>query len=199
MLEEREREKRAEQAARERVLAQIAQDKAERAARFSGSSPPAPTTQTTPVQRPVPTNSNRARLQFRLPDGSSHTHEFASDEPLETVRSYIRANLNLTFGNYVLSTAFPRREFTDNNNAETLADLGLAPNAVVLVLPAQQRAVARSDGGFIRGLFWSMVAPFLSFFGYLKIFLFGTGREEVATTREPERAAPDVTQASTSR
>lgn len=202
IMEEREREKQQEKAARERVLAQIAQDKADRAARFSNNQSQVQNNPQISVQRtPSTTNSNITRLQFKLPDGSSHTHEFASSELLEAVRVYISANLNLSFNNYVLSTAFPRREFTDNNNGETLADLGLVPNAVVLVLPNNQSTVSTRSGGFIRGLFWTLVAPFLNIFDYLRSFIFGNGtRQMSSTTREAiKRTSADAGEASTSR
>lgn len=117
------------------------------------------------------------------------------------VRAYISTNLNLPFSNYMLSTAFPRREFTDNNNVETLADLGLAPNAVVLVLPNSQGALSTGSGGFVRGLFWTLVAPFFNVFVYLRSFLFGAGRRPAGgTTREAvKRTSSDSGEASTSR
>lgn len=75
LKEERDREKRENQAARDRVLAQIAQDKAERAAKFtkqgSVSAPSIP--QSANIASP---RGNVTRLQFRLPDGSVQTHEF---------------------------------------------------------------------------------------------------------------------------
>lgn len=202
ILDERQREKQLEKAARDRVLAQIAQDKADRAARFSNTPPqPQNSSPQAPVQRAPSVNSNTARLQFKLPDGSSHTHDFASSEPLEVVRAYISTNLNLPFTNYVLSTAFPRREFTNNNNAETLADLGLAPNAVVLVLPGNQGTVSTRSTGFIRGLFWALITPFFNIFDYLRTFVFGGGTGQRSSTNQDaaRRSSPDVGGASTSR
>jgi hypothetical protein len=113
ILEEREKEKRESQAARERVLAQIAQDKAERAAKFS----PAPAQQTPPAPQPPPrpVNTNTARIQFRMPDGRTATNDFSSSETLESVHAHIKTNLNLPFTSYTLSTTFPRREFTDED------------------------------------------------------------------------------------
>lgn len=205
-MEEREREKQQEKAARQRVLAQIAQDKADRAARFSSNTQPQSSTppQPQPVQRSPPSSSNTARLQFKLPDGTSHTHEFSSGELLQVVRTYISANLNLSFNNYILSTAFPRREFTENNNAETLADLGLAPNAVVLILPNNQSTVAARSSGFITGLLWTLVTPFLNIFDFLKNFVFGVGTRQATggggAATGLKRPSPDVTgEASTSR
>lgn len=202
IMEEREREKQQEKAARDRVLAQIAQDKLDRAARFSNNTQQQQQSPQNISSRPIQkSTSNIARLQFKLPDGTSHTHEFPSNEPLQVVRTYISANLNLQFNNYFLSTAFPRREFTDNNNAETLADLGLAPTAVILILPNNQGTVSTRSSGFARGLLWTLIAPFLSIFDYLKSFIFGVGpRQTGSTSRESvKRPSPDVGEPSTSR
>lgn len=201
IMEEREREKREEQAARQRILAQIEQDKADRAARFGTTSqaPSQPKTSPQPEKRGT-VDSNTARLQFKLPDGSSHTQNFPSGECLQTVRNYIRSNLNLPFSNYVLSTAFPRREFTSNDNAETLADLGLVPNAVVLILPVSQGTVVSRPGGGLGGLFWTLITPFLNVLGYLRLFIFGSSTTAQQNNRDSaKRPADSNAEASTSR
>jgi hypothetical protein len=173
ILEEREKEKRESQAARERVLAQIAQDKAERAAKFS----PAPAQQTPPAPQPPPrpVNTNTARIQFRMPDGRTATNDFSSSETLESVHAHIKTNLNLPFTSYTLSTTFPRREFTDEDKCKSLLDLGLAPTAVILILPLNRGTVSTNPGGGFSGLLWSLITPILTLFGYLKTFVFGSG------------------------
>ena len=50
-----------------------------------------------------------ARIQFRLPDGSTQTHSFAADAPLGEVYAWL-AQLNLGFSQLSLSTSFPRLE-----------------------------------------------------------------------------------------
>lgn len=172
MMEERNKEKKEQLEARQRVLAQIAQDKAERAAKFSnvtqiGQSSPASS------QPPTLRNNNISRLQFKFPDGSTHTHEFPSSDTLQTVRNYIIKNLDLPYPNFTLSTTFPRREFTANNNSETLLDLQLIPNAVVLILPLQRDAVAPQRESSLSTMIWSFLAPFLYIVRYLKLKLFG--------------------------
>lgn len=84
LLEERDKEKKDKEAARQRVLAQIAQDREERAAKWAKQakrmSPPS-TPQ--PIPRAIPINTEIARLQFRLPDSTSHTHDFPSRNTLQ--------------------------------------------------------------------------------------------------------------------
>lgn len=190
VLEEREKEKRESQAARERVLAQIAQDKAERAARFSQASPqPQPQAQTSQAS-PRPVNTNTARLQFRMPDGRTATNDFSSSDTLASVHAHIKANLNLPFSSYTLSTTFPRREFTQNDNDQSLLELGLVPTAVILILPLNRGAVATNTEGGFTGLLWTLLTPIMTILGYLRTFVFGSApAPDTGSNTQNKRAA----------
>lgn len=191
LMDERNKEKKEQQDARQRVLAQIAQDKAERAARFATPTQQprvSPQISPQPVHRVV--NTNSARLQFKLPDGSSHTHEFLSSNTLQDVRNYIVTTLNLPFNNFTLSTTFPRREFTIEEGGETLLALELVPNAVILVLPLHHGAVAtNSNSSWLMTVFWSILGPFLNVVGYVKTMLFGPPQPR-SPSPNPERKRP---------
>ena len=187
VLEEREKEKRESQAARERVLAQIAQDKAERAAKFSPPAAPQPAPAAPTPPRPV--NTNVARLQFRMPDGKTSTNDFPSTDTLESVHNYIKASLNLSFSTYTLSTTFPRREFTDDDKTQTLLELGLVPTAVILILPITRGTVSTNTEGGWTGFIWSLFAPIFTLLGYLKTFVFGTGPAPNPSENQNKRAA----------
>lgn len=189
LLEERQRAKNEEKAARDRILAQIAQDKADRAARFAPS--PAPQ----PVERPpaaaAASSSNIAHLQFRLPDGVSRSHEFEASATLSEVRAYISANLNLPFRTYSLSMTFPRREFAPEDNDSTLRDLELCPNAVIMILPAHTAGtVSSGEGGGFLSILWLLVTPILSIFGYFRSLIFGQPDGSTAA-QPPERNKRD--------
>lgn len=174
-MEQRNKEKKEQQAARQRILAQIEQDKADRAARFSNPSKPKTAEQQSPQPvRRVPANTNTARLQFKLPDGSSRTQDFNSEDTLQDVRNYIRNNLNLPYNNFILSTTFPRREFGSLDDDHTLLDLELVPNAVILILPISSSSVSTNSQNFFSNLLWTFITPFLNIFSYVKSFLFGT-------------------------
>lgn len=206
VLDDVNKEKKEKEEARHRVLAQIAQDKAERAAKFAhvAAAQEKPTTPP-PAQRPATTaDSGIARLQMRLPDGVSHTHSFSSTSTLQVsndfdklnsnfvllylqlaiicillffqdVRNYITTNINPPFHKFTLSTTFPRRQFGPEDNQQTLSELELIPNAVLLILPDQQGAVA-AQGGSLINLFWTIFSPLFSLFGFLKSKIFGTGQ-----------------------
>ncbi|NXT95527.1 UBXN4 protein, partial [Anhinga rufa] len=99
MLEERNREKAEEKAARERIRQQIAMDRAERAARFAKSKEEAEAAKAAALQakqaeieaRKEASQKERsaiARIQFRLPDGSSFTNQFPSEARLEEARQF---------------------------------------------------------------------------------------------------------------
>ncbi|CAG9860691.1 unnamed protein product [Phyllotreta striolata] len=172
MMEEREREKRENKQARDRVLAQIAQDRAERQSRSQIQPQPAAEPAKPVSQSPPKPPSNITRLQFKLPDGSSTTHEFQNSDTLETVVFYIKTSLQLPFSEFTLSTMFPRREFTDNDHSQTLVDLQLSPTAVVLVLPHSGPVVPNSNG-FLTSLMYGLLAPILGIFNYLRSLMFG--------------------------
>lgn len=177
LLEERNKDKKEKQEAKKRVLDQIAQDRLERASKFvnvSTTQNPSETSASTSQVTHRVVNSNVARLQFKLPDGSSHTHEFSSSSTLQEVRNFINSNLNLTFRNYTLSTTFPRREFTEENSTNTLVELELVPNAVILILPVKLGVVATNSDSWMTTFFWSFVSPFLDLFNYIKSKIYGT-------------------------
>lgn len=151
--EERKREKMENNLARQRILEQIAQDRAERRAR-DAPVPPSTPSPTTPQQTTQPATSGdsggRARIQFKLPDGSSHTAHFDAEGTLADVHRYVADNLRLPSSSFSLWTAFPRRELTERD--ETLRGLQLAPSAALLVLaqrPAPTVAAPAPVTGFI--------------------------------------------------
>jgi len=138
IAEERRREKEDEKKARQRVIAQIEQDKLDRKINFASSSPAAsatsPPTQT-PVQvvSSVPKDYKETRLQIRLTNGSTLTHTFGTKEQLASVRLFIEMNRTDGNGNFKLQTNFPRKVFTEEEYEKPLDVLGLVPSAVVIV------------------------------------------------------------------
>ncbi|XP_017776476.1 PREDICTED: UBX domain-containing protein 4-like [Nicrophorus vespilloides] len=169
-MEEREKEKREEKEARDKVRRQIEEDKREKAARMSASPPAAAAT--VQQRRVRPNDSNSSRLQFRLPDGSSHTHDFPSSVPLQEVINFVKENLIVGFTNFVLSTTFPRREFQPEEANETLLNLELVPNAVILVLPVSRATVSTNNPNQSLSIFWQLLAPLFTIWNYMKSFLF---------------------------
>lgn len=187
LLEDREKEKLEAKLAREKVLAQIKQDKEERQ---SKSQPLSPVTTNVPKPEstsPLQFKSDKTRLQFKLPDGSSNTHEFSISDTLQSVIGYINENLKLTFTNFKLSTTFPRREFSVGDYSQTLADLQLIPNAVILILPQNNGTLNTSTAnGALTTLLWSLFSPILGIFDYLKGLIFGRSQNTTGAKRPPD-------------
>ncbi|XP_023565457.1 UBX domain-containing protein 4 [Octodon degus] len=132
MLEERSREKAEDRAARERIKQQIALDRAERAARFAKTKEEVEAARAAALlakqaemegkrESYARERSTIARIQFRLPDGSSFTNQFSSDAPLEEARQFAAQTVGNTYGNFSLATMFPRREFTKEDYKKKLS------------------------------------------------------------------------------
>ncbi|XP_008141701.2 UBX domain-containing protein 4 [Eptesicus fuscus] len=185
MLEERNREKAEDRAARERIKQQIALDRAERAARFAKTKEEVEAAKAAAllakqaemeVKRDASARerSTVARIQFRLPDGSSFTNQFPSDAPLEEARQFAAQTVGNTYGNFSLATMFPRREFTKEDYKKKLLDLELAPSASVVLLPAGRptTSMVHSSSGDFWTLLGTVLYPFLAIWRLISNFLF---------------------------
>lgn len=189
LLEERNREKAEEKAARERVKQQIALDRADRAVRYAKNQEELEASRQAALQAKqaemearkeamVKERSAIARIQFRLPDGSSITNQFPSESRLQEARQFAVQEVGNRYGNFSLATMFPRREFTGEDLNKTLLELELAPSASVVLLPQTGRpnnTVVQSAGG---GGFWALLGqilyPLLAVWRFLSGFLFAS-------------------------
>ncbi|NXG71471.1 UBXN4 protein, partial [Baryphthengus martii] len=185
MLEERNREKAEEKAARERIRQQIAMDRAERAARFAKSKEEAEAAKAAALQakqaeieaRKEASQKERsaiARIQFRLPDGSSFTNQFPSEARLEEARQFAAQTVGNAYGNFSLATMFPRREFTKEDYGKKLLELELAPSASVVLLPAGRpaTAVVQASGSDLWKFLGTILYPLLAVWRFISNFLF---------------------------
>ncbi|KAM8787784.1 UBX domain-containing protein 4 [Rhynchonycteris naso] len=185
MLEERNREKAEDRAARERIKQQIALDRAERAARFAKTKEEVEAAKAAALlakqaemeakrEASARERSTIARIQFRLPDGSSFTNQFPSDAPLEEARQFAAQTVGNTYGNFSLATMFPRREFTKEDYKKKLLDLELAPSASVVLLPAGRptTSMVHSSSGDFWTLLGTVLYPFLAIWRLISNFLF---------------------------
>ncbi|NXU52249.1 UBXN4 protein, partial [Turnix velox] len=185
MLEERNREKAEEKAARERIRQQIAMDRAERAARFAKSKEEAEAAKAAALQakqaeieaRKEASQKERsaiARIQFRLPDGSSFTNQFPSEARLEEARQFAAQTVGNAYGNFSLATMFPRREFTKEDYGKKLLELELAPSASVVLLPAGRPAtsVVQASGSDLWKFLGTILYPLLAVWRFISNFLF---------------------------
>ncbi|XP_071635443.1 UBX domain-containing protein 4 isoform X1 [Temnothorax longispinosus] len=205
--EERMREKAAETAAREKVRQQIAQDKLERKQKELAlqQQMQQPQCQEQPKYNPPPSNVTVTRIQFRLPSGNSHTGQFEPSNTLRTLRTYVAENIDLPFRHFAMSTSFPRRELTFEENDKTLLELELVPTAVILILPLKNSNVTKvvlhrtQDVGFFSRFIWSFFTPVIRIYNYIVGYFSGTNgdanqqrgdssNDSVETTNNPDRA-----------
>uniref|UniRef100_A0A8C8FIH3 UBX domain-containing protein 4 n=1 Tax=Oncorhynchus tshawytscha TaxID=74940 RepID=A0A8C8FIH3_ONCTS len=185
IMDERSREKAEEKAARERVKAQIALDRADRAARYANNQEEVEAARLAALQaRQVEAEAKKeivhrersaiARIQFRLPDGSFFTRQFSSEARLNEARQFAVNEVGNRYGNFSLATMFPRREFTADDLGKTLLELELAPGASIVLLPQTGRpnnTVVQSGGG-IWAVLGTILYPLLAVWRFLSGFLF---------------------------
>uniref|UniRef100_S4PBN0 UBX domain-containing protein 4 n=2 Tax=Pararge aegeria TaxID=116150 RepID=S4PBN0_9NEOP len=187
--EERKREKKENNLARQRILEQIAQDRAERKAREQPLPAPSAPAQVVPPSS-VGDSSGRARVQFKLPDGEAHTAHFDVTATLADVQRYVAENLQLTRSTFSLWTAFPRRELTEVD--ATLQELQLAPSAALLVLQRRTETVAATPNmfasiiTFFTQIFTSMVLdPSYQLYSWLRSRFFPAPANRPITPNPP--------------
>lgn len=141
IAEDRVREKKATQLAKERVKAQIEQDKKdrqERAARDRGeisssSSNVVNPTPSTTTNAPVKDYSE-AKIQIRQLDGKPIVQTFKAKETLSAVRLYVQLNREDHPGvPPKLMTNFPKKIFQEDDYDTPLDALGLVPSAVLMI------------------------------------------------------------------
>ncbi|XP_070694708.1 UBX domain-containing protein 4 isoform X2 [Pempheris klunzingeri] len=198
LLEERNREKAEEKAARERVKQQIALDRAERAARYAKTQEEEMVAKQALVQARqaeqearkealVRERSTIARIQFRLPDGSSLTSQFPSQSRLQEARQFAVQEVGTRYGNFSLATMFPRREFTSEDLNKTLLELELSPSASIVLLPSNRPAntVVHSSGGGIWAVLGTLLYPLLAVWRFLSSFLYAATPPPGAASRGP--------------
>uniref|UniRef100_A0A8D0GI56 UBX domain-containing protein 4 n=1 Tax=Sphenodon punctatus TaxID=8508 RepID=A0A8D0GI56_SPHPU len=210
MLEERNREKAEEKAARERIKQQIAMDRAERASRFAKTKEEIEAAKAAALQakqaemeaRKEASQRERsavARIQFRLPDGSSFTNQFPSDAPLQEARQFAAQTVCNAYGNFSLATMFPRREFTKDDYGKKLLDLELAPSASIVLLPAGRpaKSVVQASGGDLWQFLGTILYPLIAVWRFISNFLFTNPPPPPPTSRthQQEHTNPSASNA----
>ncbi|CAH1773225.1 unnamed protein product [Owenia fusiformis] len=169
--------------ARERVKAQIARDRAERSEKYAKEK----SIKEKEIQERVQARQaneeatsaidqakrrETARLQFRLPDGSSVNQNFPSSQPLSTARDFIAEQIQNRIPQFTMATTFPRREFTQGDMSQSLLDLQLAPSAAIVILPGSgNTSVSKSTS--TSSWFMILLAPFIAIWTFLTNLLFG--------------------------
>ena len=182
--EERLREKAADAAAREKVRQQIAQDKLERKQRELALQQQKQQQQDPSVLKPsviMTSATTVTRIQFRLPSGNPHLGQFEPTSTLRELRIYIAQNIELPFRQFTISTSFPRKDLTNEEDGKTLLELQLVPTAVILILPlknsnAPTAVTTTQNAGFLSWFVWSLFSPILGVYNYVVGYFSGSPR-----------------------
>uniref|UniRef100_T1PHY1 UBX domain-containing protein 4 n=1 Tax=Musca domestica TaxID=7370 RepID=T1PHY1_MUSDO len=198
-----------EQAARERILAQIAADKAERAHKFANdSSNQASTSQAaaaapnSTVQQnnvaPPPVASDETRIQFRFASGDARTKNFKCSTTLSEIHDFVKTELLPGTGikDFTLATTYPKREFTAEHYSKTMIDLELIPSAVILIIGKEATgpsAMIAKQGGLFNIFYMivmSILNPVFSLFTTAKNWMTGNrnGNNNAQATGAQKRA-----------
>ena len=74
-------------------------------------------------------------IRLRLPDGTVQQRRFESSAPLQLVFDFVDSLEQHSALRYVLATSFPKTILGGAALERSLADLGLAPQAMLLVQP----------------------------------------------------------------
>lgn len=98
--------------------------------------------------------ASKARLQFRLGDGSTFTHMFEADDPLQNARDLLISEKKAEEP-FKFRQVMPSKLFAKNDELKSMRDLGLAPSAVLVVIP-EYRGSSSTDSG-IMGWIWALI------------------------------------------
>lgn len=199
LARQRAQDKEEERKHRERIQAQIAQDRADRAEKYHKEKAEEEQLkrqretqrlleQQQKAVQEAAARSQVARIQFRLPDGSSAAHTFDAAATLQDLHDYVVETVQPSFSNFTLSTTFPRREFTQEQYQSSLRELELAPSAVILVVPVSTPSVVvpaavSKSGASLMNLLWSLLTPFGVIWSLFVGLIFGSP--------DPPVSAPD--------
>lgn len=156
---------------RERVLKQIEDDKAERKARDATRKEQAKiaagTEQPNPFTAPSSEMGSMRRgdhcaLKVRLFDGSAISSRFPSGATLEgEVRKWVDQEQQVAESPYIFKhilTPFPNKEISISEEGKSLQDLGLVPNATLILVPIKDFTPAYVQGPGVTGLLSSGVS-----------------------------------------
>ena len=99
-----------------------------------------------------------ARIQFRLPDGSSQTQYFPAESPLSELYTFVRNGLTNKYSDFSLYNTTSKLNLDTQDMEASLKDLKLVPSATVIILPLT--AVSPKQENWKSFLMWVILTPF---------------------------------------
>lgn len=201
------KDKEEQRRAKEKIRQQIEQDREERKARFNKEKQERDKAQEESKRARLQeqqkkaaaeeaARSDTARILVRLPDGSSMSTSFSSSETLQTLQDAVSQRLG---GSVVLSTTFPKRQFTPDDMNSTFTELQLAPTASVIALPAARagRSVVQSSSS--GNLLQTLLYPLMFIWNFLYSMFFGAGVSSSSSSSQQRGEPMDQSSGQTNR
>ena len=177
---ERRKQKESDKVYMEKLRKQIEQDRLDKAARFQKEKKEQQDKydekmrqkQEEEAARKVKEQAARAsiaRIQFRLPDGSSKVKNFEPKDQFKVCYDFAKTLLPNT-RKITLTSVTPKRVFSNDDFTSTLADLSLAPSAVIMVTGGDNSRAANNNG---EGFMSMLITSFFNFLGAIWAFFSG--------------------------
>lgn len=92
---------------------------------------------TVPVEPPSSTpRSELTHIRFTLPSGARIDRRFYSKDSVAMVRAFLVvyfSEQNITIEQFSISTNYPKKTFTEEDDGLTLLEAGLVPQAVIMI------------------------------------------------------------------
>lgn len=133
LIETKTREKREAAEHRLKVQAQIAQDKADRAALRQKKEVEPKESYSPKADNKTFSNNSDCRLSLRMEDGSQHRVTFDADAALQEVREHVTNKLLDGNSAFDLMLTVPRYKFSVEDTSRTLRQLGLGSSNTLLI------------------------------------------------------------------
>ncbi|XP_048781134.2 UBX domain-containing protein 4-like [Ostrea edulis] len=192
-VEQMRKEKAEEKRQRDKIKEQIARDREERAARFRKEKEELQQAQEEKKQAQSSVRQKlseeeeakkleTARIQVRLPDGTSVSDSFPSSNALQVVHSFVTKHVG---GDVTLSTVYPKRIFTLDDMSQTLLSLNLAPSSVLIAVPRKSTSLSKPGNGG-GGILALILAPLLFLWNMIRVFLFGGASQPNSEASPPD-------------
>lgn len=207
LKEQMKKEKEESRKAKEKIRQQIEQDREERKARYNKEKEEKEKAQEDikrarlqEQQRKAAeeeaARSDTARILVRLPDGSSMSTRFSSSETLQCLHDAVTQRLG---GSVVLSTTFPKRQFTADDMNSTFSELQLAPTASVIALPAARAARSVVQASSSGSLLQTLLYPLIFVWNFLYSMFFGAGVSSSSSSSQQRGEPMEQTQSQMNR
>jgi len=138
--------------------------------------------------------SKTARLQFRLPDGSSVSNQFNAEAKFLVAETFIKDHMKAQ--NIRLTTVYPKHEFNSEDMVMSFRELGLVPNASIIV--SMGRSALPSTSLNPMSFFMFVLSPIFAILNWFaSLFTGGNGNQDGSPSVQQQRTPASQTTTTT--